>query len=614
MGEEYNYEKVAAAAAKSLEGHMCFPVEWFQEDLPLETKDGMSLDYAMESLCNRSRNTGTKIIENYAKPNIQEPLEMPRQDVSRQSMLIFADTIGWSKAILEAMPEGRISEKKVVENCYSLQQDDVARLLNKKGGWDIVVFAVGIDGPRSNSVPDVIEQDNITSRLYFWLLLETLKAEGSVKKICTITRGVFAEDTKTNMKAGLGGVTVGATLFGMGNTARQELESIPIQYVDLEYFPKENKGVFARAASEIIRGATFGHNNVRIANSGRYVLRQLKSTNYEAAQKEFLIPTSGVIAISGGNGALGLVMGNWLLDKAIESNVSGFSIQFLSRSCKITDLNMPLWLQIQAKASKIGVPVEQSKMDMSSQEGVDGWIASVTPGLRGFIHSAGVLQDSMLINLTWEKFETVFDSKHRAALYVHDALERFENPDFGFFWLFSSTSVWGNMGQTNYSGSNAFLDALARHRTAKGKPATAIQWGAWGDVGMAATMTDAMRLRMAQSPAPYFSNAEGLRGLEMGLRTGLPYFSVFKYNPMVMLHIVQGADHPNQCYARNFTCEIVPTPAAKVLDRTQLYTAFRMGKGPYTELQDCDKIVHRIFTASAAEANEKEWGEDFRLW
>ena len=35
----------------------------------------------------------------------------------------------------------------------------------------------------------------------------------------------------------------------------------------------------------------------------------------------------------------------------------------------------------------------------------------------------------------------VFNSKHRPALYLHSALERFQNPDLRFFWNFSSTSV-----------------------------------------------------------------------------------------------------------------------------------------------------------------------------
>ena len=172
---------------------------------------------------------------------------------------------------------------------------------------------------------------------------------------------------------------------------------------------------------------------------------------------------------------------------------------------------------------------------MSSMEGCCKFIEKLNGELYGFIHSAGVLQDSMLMNLTWEKFETVFQSlgnrvspcqtsggnqtslrcfpvfkiltvfyspispispsqspdvsrclqmspdvsrclqmspvlhgllrsKHHAALFLHYALEQNPQKDFRFMWNFSSTSVYGNMGQLNYSGSNSFLDVLTRHR------------------------------------------------------------------------------------------------------------------------------------------------------
>merc|ERR1719361_130845 len=140
----------------------------------------------------------------------------------------------------------------------------------------------------------------------------------------------------------------------------------------------------------------------------------------------------------------------------------------------------------------------------------------------------------MLFNQTWEKFDEELQSKSRAALFVHDSLERHENPNLIFFWLFSSGAVYGNMGQLNYSASNSVLDALARHRRALGKVCMAPQWGAWGDVGMAANLEDASRRRMANSPMPYFTNAEGLQGLESLLRTNLAYGEVHKCNPPLM--------------------------------------------------------------------------------
>lgn len=588
-------------------------MEWFKEDLPLENKDGSAMDHVVERLVNRS-NKVPRLMDTYTKSQGQEPVELPKPELpGKQSILVFSDTIGYCKGILENAPESRLGQRRVVDNCYSLTQEDVAKLVNEqKKGWDLIVFAVGCDPPRSNAVPDVIAQNSFVSKLYFWLLTEVQKAE-NCKKIFILTRGAFHEDRRTHKKAGLG-ITVSTTLFGMTNSARLELEDVLMHFCDTEYFIEEGSNLFARIASEMFRAITFGHIDVRILNSGRYVQKRISSKKYQVANRDFPIPEDGVIAISGGNGALGLVMGNWLLDKAAEQGVTGFSIQFLSRSMKIADGNVPLWKQILVKSEKLQVHVEQAKMDMSSQEGVDDFLREMNGRLVGFIHSAGVLQDSMLPNQTWEKFETVFASKHWAGLYLHDALERFPNPNLRFFWMFSSTSVYGNMGQINYSGSNSFLDALARHRVAKGRVGLAIQWGAWGEVGMAANMTDAMRLRMMQSPMPGFANWEGLDGLEKGLRTGLPYFSVFKFNPPAMLGTVQVGEHPNMCHYRNHWSEIVPTPMAPSLDRRHLYTVYRMGRGPQVDNPNATRTVYDAYIKAAKEQYEREWGEDFRLW
>ncbi|CAE7579233.1 pks15/1 [Symbiodinium pilosum] len=161
-------------------------------------------------------------------------------------------------------------------------------------------------------------------------------------------------------------------------------------------------------------------------------------------------------------------MGGWILRTAKRQGGKKFSIKFLSRSMKISDQNMPNWKEVQSLAESLGIEVEQSKCDVSSQESVDAFIQSVTPNLTGFIHSAGILQDAPVINQTWERFDAVYEAKSRAAAYLHDAMERFSNPKLKFFWLFSSTAVYGSAGQLNYSSSNSWLDALSRHRNAPG--------------------------------------------------------------------------------------------------------------------------------------------------
>ena len=59
--------------------------------------------------------------------------------------------------------------------------------------------------------------------------------------------------------------------------------------------------------------------------------------------------------------------------------------------------------------------------------------------------------------------------------------------------LFSSTSaIWSQPGAGHYAAANALLDASAAEQHTAGVPATAVQFGPFGGVGMAAEHGDAL--------------------------------------------------------------------------------------------------------------------------
>jgi acyl carrier protein len=77
------------------------------------------------------------------------------------------------------------------------------------------------------------------------------------------------------------------------------------------------------------------------------------------------------------------------------------------------------------------------------------------------------------------------------------------------FALFSSgASVLGSPGQGNYVAANAFLDALAHQRRALGLPGVSINWGAWGEVGLA-TRPDRVK-HLSQQGIAAFTPQQGV--------------------------------------------------------------------------------------------------------
>ncbi|MHC5210620.1 MAG: type I polyketide synthase [Planctomycetota bacterium] len=139
--------------------------------------------------------------------------------------------------------------------------------------------------------------------------------------------------------------------------------------------------------------------------------------------------------------------------------------------------------------------------------------------LHGVVHAAGLVRDAPLLSKTQADVEQVFAPKLHGAL-VLDLLLR--DIDLDVLVLFSSAStVVAPPGQVDYVAANAFLDAYAQaaSTTARGRRrrrrTVAVNWGIWGEVGMAA---DALRAAEVSAPRtatgrvpehPLFDSREG---------------------------------------------------------------------------------------------------------
>jgi myxalamid-type polyketide synthase MxaB len=129
--------------------------------------------------------------------------------------------------------------------------------------------------------------------------------------------------------------------------------------------------------------------------------------------------------------------------------------------------------------------------------GMKNLLAHIKYPLRGIIHAAGLLDDGVLMQQSLSRLVRVMAPKIQGSWNLHlltsphpSPLPQGEGVSLDFFVMFSSAaSLLGSPGQGNYAAANAFMDGLAHYRAAQGLPALSINWGPWGEGGMAADGT-----------------------------------------------------------------------------------------------------------------------------
>ncbi|NUT91991.1 MAG: SDR family NAD(P)-dependent oxidoreductase, partial [Saccharothrix sp.] len=204
----------------------------------------------------------------------------------------------------------------------------------------------------------------------------------------------------------------------------------------------------------------------------------------------------GPVLVTGASGALGRVVAKHLV-----TNHGVRDLVLTSRTPQP---------ELADELTALGADVTVAACDVADRDALAKLLADHP--VRAVVHAAGVLDDGVVGSLTPDRLDTVLRPKVDGAANLH------ELADVDAFVLFSSAAgVLGGPGQANYAAANAYLDALAEHRRATGKPAVSLAWGRWEQAGMADRMSEADRRRMARSGIDALSEAEGLALLDAAL-------------------------------------------------------------------------------------------------
>ncbi|MGA2410902.1 MAG: beta-ketoacyl reductase [Candidatus Binataceae bacterium] len=281
-----------------------------------------------------------------------------------------------------------------------------------------------------------------------------------------------------------------APLWGLGRVIAQEHSLFWGGLIDLDSgaWPLDN------AAHQLWKelSAPDGEDQIAFRQGRRYVGRIVRRSRSADQPLPLSWRINGSYLITGGLGDLGLAVARWMVEQGARRLILLSRTKLPSRAhWSSAEGGSRLAHQIASirQLEAAGACVHLAAADVADEEQLaaflnefqaDGW-----PPIRGVVHAAGVLRDGLLSQLDAGALEKVLRPKMIGGWLLHRLLE---DVPLDFFVLFASAgSLLGQPGQGNYAAANAFLDALAHHRRARGQPALTVNWGAWRGLGFAET-------------------------------------------------------------------------------------------------------------------------------
>ncbi|MEU6085095.1 type I polyketide synthase [Streptomyces sp. NPDC047108] len=257
--------------------------------------------------------------------------------------------------------------------------------------------------------------------------------------------------------------------WGMGRVAALEHPEFWGGLVDLPEMPDERTaarlcGILAEARTE---------DQIAIRRTG-VLNRRLVRTPVGSAGGDRTWTSRGTALITGGTGGLGGHTARWLARNGTEHLV------LVSRR----GADAPGAAELEAELRESGARVTIASCDIADRNALAALVEQVEadgPAIRTVVHTAGVGILIPLATTTLQEFADGAEAKLSGVANL-DAL--FSDDRLDAFVVFSSVAgLWGSGDHGAYAAANAYADAVAEHRRARGLAGTSIAWGIWSDDG-----------------------------------------------------------------------------------------------------------------------------------
>ncbi|MDG4766926.1 type I polyketide synthase [Solwaraspora sp. WMMD406] len=283
-----------------------------------------------------------------------------------------------------------------------------------------------------------------------------------------------------------------------------------------------------------IVGAGGGGEDVLVIRDGEPTVPRLHRLTGPATRPTLACEPDGTYLVTGGLGALGLEIAQWLTGRGARRIVLAGRRTLPPRDTwdDLSDPHDRARVRTIRALERLGVTVATVQVDVADADAVAKLLSPAALGLppiRGVVHAAGVLDNRTVADLDEESLRTVLRPKVDGAMALHEA---FPPGSVDFFVLFSSCGgLLGLPGQAAYAAGNAFLDTLAAHRRARGdQTAVSFGWTSWRGLGMS-TSSEIIDLELAARGTGDITVAEAFGAWELATRHGLAYAAVLRTLP-----------------------------------------------------------------------------------
>ncbi|MFG1693936.1 SDR family NAD(P)-dependent oxidoreductase, partial [Nonomuraea sp. NPDC049309] len=237
-------------------------------------------------------------------------------------------------------------------------------------------------------------------------------------------------------------------------------------------------------------------------------------------------PVDGTTLITGGTGGLGAVVARHLV---AEHGVR--DLLLVSRR----GLEAPGAAELRDELAGLGAEVAVAACDVADRDALSAVLAGISAErpLRAVVHAAGVVDDGVISSLSAERVDAVLRPKADALWHLHELTQ---DSRVARFVVFSSVAgVVDGAGQGNYAAANAFADAVAAVRAARGLPGVSLAWGPWAEErGMVGRISARDEARMRATGSISLTTEEGLALLDAAVQSGQPFLVPARFDAVAL--------------------------------------------------------------------------------